>query len=186
SWVTDKSRGIPVLPGEYTAILSYGKEQDSVRIEVISDPRFDFDPKIDQELYKAQKELNGIRIKLVGDLDALSQCKEELKAIIAFRSDSKDSTLSDQANDMITKIDQLRYQALGKPVEKQVGAWQTFEVTPVKQIRAAERKFMSSHAKPSDQEYALITEAESAVIKFNEKTRSFMNDTYQPFMERVE
>ena len=54
----DEIRGIPVLPGTYKVLLTYGREQDSSYVEVIPDPRFDLAPGVDEQLYQYQKAVN--------------------------------------------------------------------------------------------------------------------------------
>ena len=185
SWVNEESRGIPVLPGTYQMLLKYGEEQATVDIEVLADPRFDFDPAIDEALYKAQKELNTIRTELNERLEALTRQKQSLNRLIEFLEDAEDQGLLEEARDLLNAVDQVRYEALGTPEKRQVGAWQTFDLTPAKKIRQAEAKFMSSHALPSAQELELIDQARSMVNEFIKSYESHLTKVWKPFKAKV-
>jgi hypothetical protein len=185
SWVNEESRGIPVLPGNYRAVLKYGTHEDMVDIEVIADPRFDFAPEIDKALYKAQKELNDIRQQLNQKLVALSEQKESLAKLIEFLDPSSHQALIQEAEALSKTIDLVRYQALGRPEKRQVGAWQSFEETPVKKIRGAEQKFMSSHTMPSMQELELIEQAGEMVNAFIKQYETHFNQSWLPFKKKV-
>jgi len=185
SWTNEESRGIAVLPGKYTITLTYGDESATVDLEVIADPRFDFDPEIDEALYKAQKELDGIRQRLGGTLSELNDQKQSLSKLIEVLEAAKKKKLLAAANAMTKQIDELRYQAVGTPVGRQVGAWQSFEATPVKKIREASRKFMSSHATPSAQEQVLIDQADEMVTAFLKAFNDFEAKVWKPFEKSV-
>ena len=185
SWVNEESRGIPVLPGDYQVTLAYGASKDTVAVEVIQDPRFDFDPEIDQGLYQAQKRLDTIRKRLVDKLNELDQHKASLQSLVDFLEAGDHAELQTQAEALMSKIELLKYEAIGTPVNKQVGAWQTFESTPVKKIREAERKFMSSHAMISGQELLLIDQSEQMVETFLTSCEAFYAASWSPFVTKV-
>ncbi len=186
SWVTEESRGIPVLPGNYKVVVSYGKEADSTVVEVLSDPRFDFSPDIDETLFEAQTSINNIRKDIIQPLEKLEENKKSINRLVNFLESSEEKALIDEAEGMIGKIDSVKYLAIGQPVGRQVGAWQTFEVTPIKNIREAERKFMSSHSMPSNQEFRLIQKARESVDVFMEAYSQYVSEIWVPFCERVE
>lgn len=186
SWVNEESRGIPVLPGKYRMVLTYRGRKASVDIEVIADPRFDFDPEIDKALYQGQKELDLIRKQLNEKLSALSRNKQDLARLISKLDQSNHQELLKEALSLAGKIDLVRYEALGQPVKKQVGAWQTFEETPVKKIREAERKFMSGHAMPSEQELESIKQARKMVNSFIQSYQNHLTKAWEPFKAKVD
>ena len=185
SWINEESRGIPVLPGQYKITLNYAGESQAVYQEVIADPRFDFDAKIDVELYQFQKSLNRIRLELVTVLNELSDQKRSLNRLIESLGETEHQALSNEAKALTKEIEQLQYKVLGQPVGKQVGAWQTFEVTLAKKIREAERKFMSSHQLPSDQEKELITQSSQMLQEFLGSFFTYLGDHWRPFEAKV-
>ncbi|MEM7296691.1 MAG: hypothetical protein AAF391_00325 [Bacteroidota bacterium] len=186
SWITEESRGIPVLPGNYKVVLKYSDATDSVNVEVVADPRYDFDPAIDRALYEAQKRLDAIREKLVTTLDKLDDQKSSIESLDSFLSGSGNESLQSDIQELMKGIDRTKSEALGSRTKKQVGAWQTFEVTPVKKIREAERKFMSSHTMPSVQEMKLLEDAEEMVDAFLEAYETYLSESWNPFVQKVE
>ncbi len=178
-------RGVSVLPGTYQATLSYGGDQGTTELEVIPDPRFDFDPSIDEALYKAQKDINGIRGELSNALQELQSQKTSITKLLELIGEDEYEELRTKANALFNEIDQLSYKALGEPVKKQVGAWQSFEMTPMKKLSEASRKFMSSHQLPSAQEFELIEAARQMVNAFLMDFEKHMNMTWKPFTAKV-
>ncbi len=189
-WLPDRKpgpkwRGITVLPGDYKVVLNYGEDSDTVMVEVIADPRFDFDPEIDRQLYEVQKQLDGIR-------EVLWEKFQELDRQITSLSDMLDKEkvpLGDQlrhdATQVIFAVNRLKAEAAGKPNFKQVGAWQSFEVTAFSKIREAERKFMSSHATISEQELLLIQQSKEMVDDFVVLYDQYISEKWEPFVSKV-
>ena len=182
---TASGRGISVLPGSYQAILEYRSEKTMTEIEVIPDPRFDFDPSIDQALYNAQKDIAKIRGDLNKALQELRSQKASLEKLLDFVDPNEYKELIAQVKALSGAIDQLSYKAIGQPITKQVGAWQSFQVTPMKKLSDASRKFMSSHQMPSDQELMLIEEARVMVNAFFKDFEEHMNTAWKPFTAQV-
>lgn len=179
-------RGIAVLPGEYRAEISYGNEQVSTAVEVIPDPRFDFDPAIDEALYNAQKEIDEIRSQFMSRIRLLNEQEEALNRLISYLEGTNEKDLLVEAKEVSKALNAVRYEAFGVPEYRQVGAWQSFEETPLSKLSEAGRKFMSSHQMPSNQEYALIKEAEEMVLDFVQDFEDYQNSTWESFKTKVE
>lgn len=180
-----ESRGIPVLPGEYKAVLNYGEVTDSVKINVIADPRFDFDPEIDRMLYKSRVELNDIRKTLWEKYYELDRQSESLTGMLESEKIPFGDELRHNATKVIFAIDRLKIMVTGAKQRKQVGAWQTFEITPGKKIREAQRKFMSGHSLPSDQELLLIEESRAMVDALVTSFEQYTSEIWEPFVDKV-
>jgi len=178
-------KGIAVLPGSYTAVLNYGDTTATTDIEVIPDPRFDFDPAIDIALYEAQKEINQLSGQLMKQLDTLNKQLKSLKSLAEFLSETNKPVLMKEVKSLSAAIDLLRYQAIGTPETRQVGAWQSFEVTPMSKLSEAKRKFRSSHQMPSAQELDLINQARTRVDAFIQVFEDYMKDTWKPFAAKI-
>lgn len=177
--------GIKVLPGTYTAVLKYGAATARAPIRVTPDPRFDFDLAIDSALYKAQKEIDAIRNQLMKRLDTLKKQEASLKSLAAFLSETNQTELRKEVKALSKGIELLRYKATGTPETRQVGAWQSFEVTPMSKLREAQRKFVSSHQMPSAQEMDLIDQARAMVDAFGEEFDDHMKETWKPFKIKI-
>lgn len=180
------SRGIPVLPGEYKVVLDHGEDSDSVWVSVIADPRYDFDQETDRQLYENQKELDGVRKVLWECMKELERQTESIVEMLDKQNVPFGDQLRLDATEIIFAINRLKAEATGKPNVKQVGAWQSFEVTAVSKIREAERKFMSSHAPISDQERVLIQQSEEMVNAFVVSMKQYLKHTWKPFVEKVQ
>ena len=185
SWINEESRGIPVLPGTYQMIITYAGDTEQVAIEVIADPRFDFDADIDKVLYQAQKEIDNARKQLNADLDELATKKESLGALIIQLENTEETGLLKSAQDLYRQIRMVEYMALSKPVDRQVGAWQSFEETATSVIRKAERKFMSSHTMPSNQELELLRDVKTVVWMFNAVCEDKVNSEWNYIKRQV-
>ena len=146
---------------------------------MIPDPRFDFDPAIDVALYEAQKEIEQLDGRLQQQLTLLKKQQEALEKLVA--STTEETALAKEINALSTKITQLRYKAMGTPETRQVGAWQSFEVTPMSQLKEARRKFQSSHQMPSVQELELIDQAREQVKAFERLFEDHMEENWGPF-----
>jgi photosystem II stability/assembly factor-like uncharacterized protein len=179
-------KGIAVLPGNYTAVLNYGDATATTAIEVLPDPRFDFDPALDTALYEAQKEIDRINGQLLRQLNILTEQQKSVKALNGFLAETGRSALQKEVKALSEAIERIRHQAIGAPETRQVGAWQSFEVTPMSKLREAQQKFMSSHQMPSPQEWELIKQAQTRVDAFGEVFQRHLKDTWEPFMAKIE
>jgi photosystem II stability/assembly factor-like uncharacterized protein len=177
--------GIKVLPGNYKAVLKYGEAATKTTIKVIPDPRFDFDPSIDSALYNAQKEIDAINGRLKNMLDTLNEQKTSLQSLDEFLSKNPKTELQKEVKALFKTIALVRYQAVGTPETRQVGAWQSFEITPKAKLSEAKRKFMSSHQIPSSQELELIEEARTMVNTFKKVFDNYIKETWTPFEAKI-
>lgn len=187
SWVTEESRGIPVLPGKYKVVLQYGKYSDSTEIKVLPDPRFEFDAQVDIELYKAQVNINNLRSILVKQLEDLEGKKSKAGSLLAHLNErGSNEDLSEATAKIIDALTDLYDKAMGKKPEKQVGAWQSFEVTAASKIRECEKKFMSHHTLPAKQELSIINDAAALVDIFYSEYEEFLKMEWEPFKKKVD
>jgi hypothetical protein len=190
SWGLNESgaddNGIAVLPGHYTAVLHYGNASANTTIDVLPDPRFDFDPAMDRALYEAQKELDQIHGQLKKQLSTLKDQQASLTSLAEYLSKTDRSALTKEVKTLSEEIDRVRYQAIGTPETRQVGAWQSFETTPMRKIREAKEKLMSSHQMPSAQELELVQQARTMVNAFGNVFERHMKNTWAPFMAQIQ
>ena len=178
--------GIAVLPGHYTAVLHYGNASANTTIDVLPDPRFDFDPAMDRALYEAQKELDQIHGQLKKQLSTLKDQQASLTSLAEYLSKTDRSALTKEVKTLSEEIDLVRYQAIGTPETRQVGAWQSFETTPMRKIREAKEKLMSSHQMPSAQDLELVQQARTMANAFGNVFERHMKDTWAPFMAQIQ
>lgn len=187
SWVNEESRGIPVLPGKYTATISYAGETDTTSLSVIADPRFNLNPEIDQALFLVQKDLQKIRKKLASTLNQIEEKQISTNRLLQYLNELGGSdTLINEVETIINQLQDLKDQALGKRPDKQIGAWQSFEVTPASKVREAEKKFMSAHQLPTNQELKIIEDAKKMVDNYILNYESFHDNQWMSFKKQVE
>lgn len=177
--------GVAVLPGTYTAELKYGEATAKTTIAVIPDPRFDFDPAIDVALYKAQKEIEQLDGRLQQQLKILKDQLGALQSLTESHLEPNETALMEEIKALSKEIDVLRYQAISTPEKRQVGAWQSFAVTPTSKLKEARSKFRSSHQIPSKQEWELIEQARTRVNAFGHVFETHMKDSWKPFVAKM-
>ena len=182
----DEIRGIPVLPGTYKVVLTYGWEKDSSYAKVITDPRFDLAPEVDMQLHQYQKEVDeqvvalSASLKLIDQkLAALEQLGQRLTELAA------DSSLLQEIDQMKVRLLNLKAQGRTPRPDRQLGAWQTLEVTPYSKVQDVRMIAMSRIRSISVQEHQLLTEAKQAVGVFHEQVDQFFKQEWPGFLQQL-
>lgn len=188
AWISDESRGIPVLPGQYKVVLEYNGRKDSNVVQVISDPRFELDPRIDEQLYAYQKQVDQqvqILARSLGALDqrktTLSQLEQQLKE---WNYPSKD-TLLPKIKEVKEKLTQLRATGQTPRPKRQLGAWQTSEITPYSKVRDIQQVARSRTRPISEQERQLLIEASQLVKVFQEQVDVWLESDWVPLVKQM-
>ena len=167
SWVNEKTRGIPVLPGSYTAELNYKNETKTIQIKVVSDPRFEIDQQIDKALYTYQKSIdNQVErlAKLLGKLEELEKITKKNK--LNFDSPPKTTAF-------LNELKSLQLVGRDRPLNRQVGAWQSNKITPHSVLKSAIKFSKARLTVPSTQDWLLIKNGEKLTDKFEKKVNQF-------------
>jgi hypothetical protein len=184
SWIQDESRGIPVLPGDYSIVLSLGESSDTTSVKVISDPRFDLKPEVDVALYQFKKAVDVQVSALADRLSGIDQKTERLKKLLEQLKDLKypsDHTLVKKVNDMQIMLEDLRAKGQTPRPKRQVGAWQTLEISPYSKVNDALAASMARVTIPSAQDLKLVTDAKQLVNGFNAQVTTFMDTEWKNF-----
>ncbi len=188
AWISEESRGIPVLPGQYTIVLEYDGRKDSNVVQVISDPRFEFDPEIDEQLYAYQKQVDQQVQLLATSLRALDQRKTTLSKVEQqlkeWNYPSKD-TLLPKIKEVKAKLVQLRATGQTPRPKRQLGAWQTSEVTPHSKVRDIQQIARSRTRPISEQEKQLLEEAAQLVKVFQERVDGWLASDWMPLVKQM-
>ncbi|MTI41542.1 hypothetical protein E1140_18720 [Fulvivirga lutimaris] len=186
AWIHEESRGIPVLPGDYKIVLSYEEAETETTVKVISDPRFDLNPEVDQKLYAYQKAIDVEVEKLSKALLSIDEKMKSIDKIIRELTDAgkleNDSSIT-QLKEMKEKLETLRAKGQTPRPKRQVGAWQSSETTPHSKVNDALMVAMSRVRVPSEQELQLIEEARGLVNEFSDQVNEFMNKEWKPFAD---
>lgn len=167
SWVNEETRGIPVLPGNYNAELNYKNETKAIIIKVVSDPRFEIDQQIDKDLYTYQKSVEN-QVKrlttLLDKLEGLEEITEKNKS--NFDSPPKTTTF-------LNELKSLQLMGRDRPLNRQVGAWQSNKITPHSVLKSALKFSKARLIVPSTQDWLLINNGEKLIDKFERKINQF-------------
>ena len=163
AWVIDESRGIAVLAGDYTAESTFKGSTVSTSISVIDDPRFAIDPSIEAALYQYQKGLDS----LVHDFsDAYNSLTTLQVATKKQATESQNASLQDE-------LAELLLAGRDRPVDRQVGAWQSDKITPHSLLSDLLKLSRARTMPLSDQEYERLGSARQEVVKYIEKVTEF-------------
>jgi len=180
AWQDDFSRSIPVLPGNYNINLKYENEQDVTSVTVVEDPRFELDVNVDKELYDYRKAADVEVARMVKSLEVIDAKKKALKQLL------KDSTLSSKTIEILVamqkSLDTLRSKGQTPKPKRQVGAWQTYEVTPYSKLKEVLLVADARTSTFSEQHWQMLQKAKMLVEEFEKETTIFMEDPWQSFM----
>ncbi len=188
AWLHDFSRGIPVLPGNYKIVLDDGVYKDSTSVNVLADPRFTLAPAIDEQLYTYQKKVDVAVEKLSSLLTLIDQKQSALsileKRLKELKYDPKNTLFSEIKKQQV-KLKTLKAKGQTPRPQRQLGAWQTSEITPYSTIKEVQQIAMSRTRPISQQEQQLLEEATQLVQTFQENTTQFMVNDWTLFIQQV-
>ena len=180
-----ESRGIPVLPGTYTATIKYKGVESSTTIKVVSDPRFTMKEEVYQELYRYNKAINVEVEKLKSLFNLVSSWENELKKIKeSFSKKTKEDRSLKNLTVMIDAVKQLKLAGIDNPGDRQVGAWQSTRITPVSAINEAEKVAMARLDIPSEQDWKRISDAKTLIDAYQVQIKQFEVLRWRKFIER--
>ena len=181
------SREIPVLPGTYKVVLEYQGAKDSISVQVIPDPRFDIPASVDEKLYAYQKAVYQEKVRLDAQFDRLDSWAKLLDKIEKHYADTPtpDKDLVKAIANVRTDLKALREK--GKPTAgaRQVGAWQTLEISPTSLMQEAGMAAMSRHVAPSEQDWQRVSNAKASIDSFEKQVEAFVASSWKGFEEKV-
>ncbi len=188
AWSNDESRGVPVLPGKYNIVLKYKSSNDSSSIDILKDPRFNLNDEVDLKLYEYQK-LADIQVgKLSNLLNEIDNRKKRIDKLKLFLQDNKISdTIVDKAvESILVKIDNIRAKGQSpRPKNRQVGAWQSFEVTPYSKLNEVLNIAAARITIPSLQENLQLEQATSLIDDFSVHVNNFISNDWNTFLSTL-
>lgn len=180
------SRDIPVLPGEYKIVLSFGEYLDSTAVQVIPDPRFNLDPKVDVELYKYRKAIDVQVKKLAEVLGLMDEKTKEVDQLIEKLEEEENTNPSlELAKNMKAQLQALRSQGQTPRPERQVGAWQSFESSPYSKVQEVLKIAAAQTHSPSVQHQEILNQATELVEEYSKTVDSFMGIEWKTFESKV-
>jgi hypothetical protein len=180
----NESRGIPVLPGTYTAVIMYKGIQSSTSIKVISDPRFKMNEEVDRELYRYNKALDLEVGRLKSLFNLINSWEQALKNIHErlTKQNNNEKALK-TVNQMMDMVKQLKLAGKDSPGDRQVGAWQSVKVTATSAINEAEKVAMARIEIPSEQDWKRISDAAALIDNYKLQINHFEDTSWKKFIK---
>ncbi len=179
--------GIPVLPGTYQIVLKNAGSSDTTNVRVIADPRFNLAPAIDEELYTYRKEVDVEIARISGLLSSLDEKRKLALRVKTYISDqdSDRATLMKSIDEIVIRIDDIKAKGQTPRPKRQVGAWQSFKVSPFSKLMEARRVAAARTTTLSEQNRALLTKATQLIDSFATQVEDFNRTDWKTFEELV-
>ena len=188
AWIHDDFRGIPVLPGTYKVVLHYENAKDSTYIKILSDPRFDLDNEVDVKLYEYKKDVDeqvAILSKLLVDIDKKKERLQKLESELDKSKNKKYDRLRKGLKKMKTELNAVRAKGQTPRPNRQVGAWQSFSISPYSKVNDALKVAAARTSIPSSQDRQLIKDASTLIGEFAIDVERFNKSKWLPFEKMV-
>jgi hypothetical protein len=184
SWINEETRGIPVLPGDYTLEILYQDETAASTIKVVTDPRFDLEKDVDKQLYQYQKSINQQVTRLAHLMNTLddweNKTNERIEQLQKENSTSKKHIR--KAFAFKTKIQTYKLSVRDRPLDRQLGAWQSKKTTPYSATKQALKAAKSRVKMPSKQDWQRIERSKNLIDALKKELDQFENNEWQVFM----
>ena len=189
AWSDDFSRDIPVLPGEYTIVLQQGSLRDTTKVKVIPDPRFDLDPTVDTALYTYRKAADAQVAILSATLKTIDGKIKQVDKVWKELEDGSTQTHKSavkKTKGMKQALKELRAQGQIPKPERQVGAWQSFEISPYSKIQEALSIAAAQTTVPSPQNQETLEQATALIAEFSKSVAKFMDTDWKAFASEMQ
>lgn len=181
----EDTRGISVLPGDYSIILSIDSHSDKSSIKVISDPRFDTSAEIDKDLYSFRKQVkvqvDSLNV-ILKSVDAMLTSLKGLEKEQKLNSSENDTVESSVNKEMKAKLKALRTLGQDPKPERQVGAWQSFKSTPYSKIQELQAISAAQVSLISEQHKEQLMQANLLVSSYGARVNKFIKAEWDPFI----
>lgn len=184
-----RRKGIPVLPGEYRVVLSHSSQSDETTVRVIEDPRFDLDASIDKGLYDFRKELDVemSRItKLFTEIDKREQMVTKLKGQLREIKSADAKKILEEIESISKGLIALRAKGQTPRPMRQVGAWQSFDVSPFSKLMEVRRLAAARTTAISAQNRSTLKDASNLIDGFEKEVEAFLKNDWESFRKLVE
>jgi len=184
SWINEETRGIPVLPGDYTLEILYQDETAASTIKVVPDPRFDLEKDVDKQLYLYQKSINHQVTRLAHLMNTLDDWEKKTNERIEQleKENSTNKKHIRKASAFKTKIQTYKLSVRDRPLDRQLGAWQSKKTTPYSATKQALKAAKSRVTIPTKQDWQRIERAKNLIDALKKELNQFENNEWHVFM----
>lgn len=175
---------IAVLPGTYKIILDYEGAVDTTYVKVTPDPRFQLAPEVDRQLYGYRKDIDTQVAALAQTLNTIDKKLVQLdKSISGLKKAEADGNIETVGalHKMKQRLKALRAQGKTPKPERQIGAWQSFEITPYSRLQDLLGIAAAQTTLISEQHRELLEEATTNISAYSKEVAAFMQNEWEPF-----
>jgi hypothetical protein len=145
---------------------------------------------VDEQLYAYQKSVNEQVSRLAALLNGLDGKSEKLHKGLRYLKELQDKAWADlppYLEAMLATIKATRRLGqISRPSDRQVGAWQSYEVTAYSKVAEAQQKAMSRMTVPSAQDWETVEQAKELIDAFEVEVQSFRQNAWGPFITQLE
>ncbi len=184
SWINEETRGIPVLPGDYSLEILYQDETATASLTVVTDPRFELEKDVDEQLYTYQKSINNQvkrLVQLMNTLDAWEKKTYEIMEQLQQENAANKKHIR-KVEAFKAKIQAFKLSVRDRPLDRQLGAWQSKYTTPYSATKQALKAAKSRVTIPSNQDWQRIERAKNLIDALKKELDQFKNNEWLVFM----
>ena len=175
---------ITVLPGKYKIIVDYGGAVDTTYVEVIADSRFRMNPEIDEQLYQFRKDIDvqvTALAKPLKDIDQKLLQIEKSEAAFKKLEANVNAEMVGDFQKIKERLKTLRSEGKTPKPERQIGAWQSFEITSYSKLQDLLGVAAAQTTLLSEQHRKLLEETTKSISAYSKKVEAFMKEEWALF-----
>ena len=173
--------GVPVLAGNYTAVLNYGDQVSKNRITIENDPRITKSKEASLEIYKTLKEMESIKKVTANAVKQLVESKKIASIFIdRLSEENKDYHKKSlkECDNIIEKIDTILALYFGKDDKRQGIVRNTPEISVIERYRNANYYISTRQNGMTRTEHILLEQAKEALNKALKLTNEFFESEW--------
>ena len=184
--------GVPVLAGNYTAVLNYGDQVSKNRITIENDPRITKSKEASLEIYETLKEMESIKKVTANAVKQLVESKKIASIFIdRLSEENKDYHKKSlkECDNIIEKIDTILALYFGKDDKRQGIVRNTPEISVIERYRNANYYISTRQNGMTRTEHILLEQAKEALSKALKLTNEFFESewvNYKLIIENID
>ena len=184
--------GVPVLAGNYTAVLNYGDQVSKNRITIENDPRIIKSKEASLEIYETLKEMESIKKVTANAVKQLVESKKIASIFIdRLSEENKDYHKKSlkECDDIIEKIDTILALYFGKDDKRQGIVRNMPEISVIERYRNANYYISTRQNGMTRTEHILLEQAKEALSKALKLTNEFFESewiNYKLIIENID
>ena len=184
--------GVPVLAGNYTAVLNYGDQVSKNRITIENDPRITKSKEASLEIYETLKEMESIKKVTANAVKQLVESKKIASIFIdRLSEENKDYHKKSlkECDNIIEKIDTILALYFGKDDKRQGIVRNTPEISVIERYRNAYYYVSTRQNGMTRTEHILLEQAKEALSKALKLTNEFFESewvNYKLIIENID